>query len=140
MIYIYIYIYRYNLFVLYCMKVSCGYTDDMVSTFCCSKDNDYTIIHSSSLFISSVIADCDMYLYIYRYIGTIRWYYACCLFVVYIVYSMQLVLYCMVNQWERYNNYCHFLPLSFPYCCWLLYMMILVQRRNDNNGLLYVGW
>ena len=50
--------------------MSCDYTDDMVSTFpsqyctytlCIipsSNDNNYTIIHSSNLFISSSNVDC----------------------------------------------------------------------------------
>ena len=82
-----------------------------------------------------LIADCYMYLYIY-------WYNSFSLFVVYIVYSM---LYSHTNNsilygisMRRYDNYYYFLPLSSPYCCWSLYMVVLVRTRNDNNGLVYV--
>ena len=64
-----------------------------------SKNNDYTIIHSSSSCISSSV-DCwvlyvSIYIDIYRYIyiDTIRWYYTCCLFNMFIAYSMVYSLY-----------------------------------------------
>ena len=125
---IFIYVYGYNLFViLYCMIVSCWYgwhgidfslSVLLLGVIVSSKDNDCKIIHSSDSFVSSGVDCWLLYVYVYEYeyeyeyeygcISTIRWYYSCCLFVVYVhivcCIVLQLIMYCMVERWERYNN------------------------------------
>ena len=101
--------------------------DDSVSTFCShsqhfmfgvilsSKDNNYKIIPSTSPLISSGVNCWLLYVIVYEYgyISTIRWYFSCCLFVVYVH-----IVCCIVLQ------------LILYYCCWLLYMILLVHTMK----------
>ena len=103
---------------------------------------------SSSLFISFCV-DCWL-LYVYvsiylnRSIDTIRWYYTCCLFVEYMVLYIvrcivtQLILYCMINQWDCYNNYL-FPPPTIVDCyiwwCWYEYCHVRVHPFRQGKSL-----
>ena len=116
-IYIYIYIYMgtiicswcYIMMVAWC-RVGVG-MDERVSTspsqYCIMTTRSFIVaVH---LLVVLLIADCWL-LYVYVHISTVRWYYSYYLFVVYAhsivcCIVLQLIIYCMVEQWQRYNNW-----------------------------------
>ena len=99
-------------------------------------DDTNLILFTVDYLLMMVVAFICMYIYIYTYIGAIHssCYSCCILSYMYIVWCIQLIIYCMVQRWERYK---HIASLPLPL---LLLLIGVYDDVGTYNKTIIENW